>query len=206
MRELDTRLLERIAKYITDFQVVQGRSPSQRDIAAKCYINSKRTHKYVHALARKGVIELNYDGTIAVPNVLATDDVQEVPLIGMIHCGQPTLAVEDFEEMFRLPRQFTGSGEFFMLNSIGDSMIDAGINESDYLVIRRQETADSGDIVVAIKTSDYSDDAEATLKRFIIVDGEPVLHPENEGGGYEDLDAREYRIVGKLVGILRKID
>jgi repressor LexA len=203
MRQLDERLLSRIAEYIVSYQTAHGRSPGQRDITARCKTNSKRAHKYVHALAGRGIIELNDDGTIAIPYNLVPSDVKTIPLIGTVRCGQPTLAVEDYEGMFILPRDFTGEGEFFMLIAKGDSMIDAGIFEGDYLVIRKQQTAISGDIVVACQESEYDSGEEATLKRYIVKNGKPILHPENRA--YEDIDAGSYRIIGKLKSVIRNI-
>jgi len=130
-----------------------------------------------------------------------------VPKIGAVRCGQPTLAVEDYDGVFRLPREFTGTGEFFMLEAKGDSMIGANIFEGDYLVIRRQETADSGDIVVACRVSDCSSDEEATLKRYLYNKGKPILRAENEDRNkYPDMDATEFRIIGKLKCIIRNME
>ena len=204
MKELDKGLLERMAKYITEYQRENGQSPGQRDIAVRCMTNSKRTFKYVHALANSGRIELSGDGTIVMPRSMDSSDYELVPLVGEVRCGAPSLAIEGFKGMFKVPREFIGTGDFFMLMAEGDSMEGAGIEEGDYLIIREQPTADPGDIVVALKESEFgSEDADATLKRFIYKNGKPILHPENEK--YGDIDAAEYRIVGKLAGFYRKI-
>lgn len=203
IQRLDEKLLQRMSGYIVDYQKVRGSSPGQREIAAKLMINSKRTFKYVHILADRGLIELDDDGTIVMPRNLDSSNTEFVPVIGAVKCGKPSLAVEDYDGMFRLPRAFTGTGEFFMLTAEGDSMKGANIFEGDYLVIRRQETADGGDIVVACKASDVNADEEATLKRYIVRNGKPLLHPENEK--YEDMDARDFRIIGKLKCVIRKI-
>jgi repressor LexA len=203
MRAIDEDLLNRVAQYIAECQIGRGASPGQREIAARFKINSKRAHYYVHRLADRGTIGLNGDGTIAVPRRLDPSGARNVPLIGAVKCGEPTMATEEFEGMFKLPTEFTGTGDFFMLTAEGDSMEGAGIIEGDYLVIREQPTADIGDIVVALKESERSGDAEATLKRYMLKNGKPVLHPENER--YEDIDAEEYRIVGRLAGFYRKM-
>ena len=201
---MNESLLIRIEEYIKEFQAGNGRSPTQKEIADKCEINTKRAFKYVRALANRGIIDLKDNGSIAVPAKLDSSDFNFVPMVGKVRCGKPSLAIEDYEGIFRLPREFTGAGEFFMLKANGDSMVDANIFEGDYLVIRKQETADYGDIVVACRKCEYNTEEEATLKRFICKNGKPVLHPENEK--YEDADACQFRIIGKLKCIIRDME
>jgi len=194
----------KISNYVKKYHAENGGSPTQREIADNCGINTKRAYKYVHALASRGLFKLDGEGSIMTPQRLDIKDYQFVPKIGLIRCGKPTLAVEDYDGVFRLPREFTGAGEFFMLEAEGDSMIGANIFEGDYLVIRRQKTAESGDIVVAVKESEYGcEESDATLKRFKYKNGKPILHPENEE--YEDIDATEFRIIGKLKCVIRDI-
>ena len=203
-QRIDEGLLYEISKFIKNYQEDNGSSPSVREIANKFHTNPKRAHKYAHALANRGLLEFDDDGTIAMPDKL-DKEFQFVPKLGAVKCGVPTLAIEDYDEAFRLPREFTGEGEFFMLEAEGDSMIDANIFEGDLLVIRRQEYADSGDIVVAIR-GEFSDEADATLKRFKYKNGKPILHAENESGEYEDMDATEFRIIGKLKCFIRDME
>jgi repressor LexA len=181
MKLLNEELLTKISEYITKYQMDAGESPSQRKIAARLSLDHKKTYRYVHALAGKGLIKLNDDGTIALPHNLDARDVNHVPLVGAIKCGEPALAVDDFEEMLKLPRKFTGTGEFFMLIAKGDSMIDAGIYAGDFLVIRRQSTAELNDIVAACKKSDISEDEEATLKRYKRINGKLRYAPRIRG-------------------------
>jgi len=153
-------------------------------------------------LAKKGIIEMNNDSTIAMPCGIDPDNVHHIPLLGAVRCGCPALAIEDFDGLYKFPQELTGSGEFFMLRAKGDSMYGAGIYEGDYLIIRKQSTADSGDIVVACVESPYNSDEDATLKRYLIKDGKPLLHAEN--AAYKDIDASNCRILGKLAGQYRK--
>lgn len=204
-QRIDEGLLYDIAKYIKNYQEDNGESPTQREIADRFGTNAKRAHKYIHALANRGLVEFEDDGSIAVPGKL-DKEYRFVPKIGTVRCGVPTLAIEDYDEAFRLPREFTGDGEFFMLEAEGDSMIDANVFEGDLLVIRRQETANEGDIVVAIR-GEFSDEADATLKRFKYKNGKPILHAENEDSDeYPDMDARKFRIIGKLKCIIRDME
>jgi len=204
-RRYDKGLLEDISNYIKEFQVENGASPSQREIASHLDTNQRRVNTYVHVLSGEGIIKLDDDGGIQLPEHLSKKNYQFVPKIGKVACGKPALATEDYEGVYRLPKEFTGTGEFFMLTAEGDSMIGANIFEGDNLVIRRQETANSGDIVVAMNTADcVHGDADATLKTFRIKDGKPILRAENDK--YADIDASNYRIIGKLKCIIRDME
>jgi len=208
-QRIDERLLIDIKNYIQEYQADWGRSPSMLTIAEHFRTNTKRVHKYVGRLTDSGVIDRDDRGRIQTPSNIDPDYYNPVPKVGLIACGKPTLAVEDYDGIFRLPREFTGSGEFFMLEAEGDSMIDANIFEGDLLVIRRQETANFGDIVVAVKESEYGcEDCDATLKRYKIKNGKPILHAENEErqDEYPDMDARKFRIIGKLKSLIRDME
>lgn len=195
MRILDESLLIEIGEYIKQYQAMNGSSPTRRDIAEQFKITLPRVQRYIYALRSRETIDLNRDGKITLPYQFDSSEQRIVPLLGAVKCGEPTLAIEEYDGMFKLPREFTGTGTFFMLIAKGDSMINAGINEGDYLVIREQETAQHGDIVVACRVSEFSADEEATLKRYKFENGKYIMHPENEA--YEDMDANEFRIIGK---------
>lgn len=121
-----------------------------------------------------------------------------VPLVGKIAAGIPITAEEHVDDVMRLPRQVTGKGSLFMLEVHGDSMIDAAICEGDYVVVRRQNTAENGDIVAALL------DGEATVKTFQRSrDGHVWLMPHNVS--YAPLDGTRAHIMGKVVSLLRKI-
>lgn len=205
-RPLNEELVMRVYRYIRDCQREEGESPSQRTIAANLNMDHRKTHDYVHRLAARGYIELTADNQIAMPPHLAPKKQMRVPLLGEVKCGEPTTAYEDFEGMYQLSEEFVGKGKHFMLMAKGDSMIDAGIEAGDYLVIREQPTAESGDIVVACK-GEFCDEEEATLKRYkILSDGSRILRAENGSGKYKDMDAGGFRIIGKLVSFIRKVD
>lgn len=205
MRLLDENLLNEIGEYIKKYQVGKGESPSQRKIADKLKIDHRKTYRYVHALADRGIIDLESDGTITVPYKFDPSKQNIVPLIGAVRCGTPTLAIEEYDGIFKLPQEFTGTGTFYMLRAKGDSMVDAGIYENDYLIIREQKSANIGDIVVAYKICEKGgDDAAATLKRYKKKNDKYILHPENED--YEDIDANGYHIIGKLVSFIRRFN
>jgi repressor LexA len=121
----------------------------------------------------------------------------DVPLVGRIAAGGPILAEQSVEDVVTLPRQLTGQGDLFMLTVSGDSMIDAAICDGDLVVVRRQNTAENGDIVAALL------DDEATVKTFRNRDGQVWLMPHNPN--YTPIDGTHARIMGKVVSVLRKI-
>ncbi|WP_022872381.1 transcriptional repressor LexA [Nesterenkonia alba] len=123
--------------------------------------------------------------------------LNEIPVVGQIAAGGPILAEQNVEDVMALPRQLTGEGELFMLQVRGDSMIDAGIFEGDWVVVRRQPDADNGDIVAALL------DDEATVKVLKRRDGHQWLLPQNTQ--YEPILGDEATIMGKVVTVLRSL-
>lgn len=121
----------------------------------------------------------------------------DVPLVGRIAAGGPILAEQNVEDVMPLPRQLTGEGELFMLQVRGDSMIDAGIFEDDWVVVRRQPDAENGDIVAALLED------EATVKVLKRRDGHQWLLPQNSQ--YEPILGDEATIMGKVVTVLRSL-
>jgi repressor LexA len=124
-------------------------------------------------------------------------DAVMVPLVGRIAAGIPITAEQQVEEVVPLPRQLTGTGELFMLQVVGESMIDAAICDGDWVVVRQQNTADNGDIVAAML------DGEATVKVFRQRDGHTWLLPRNTA--FEPILGDEATVLGKVVTVLRKL-
>ncbi|MCD4527103.1 transcriptional repressor LexA [Nocardioides sp. cx-173] len=120
-----------------------------------------------------------------------------VPLLGRIAAGGPILAEETFTDVFPLPRQLVGEGELFLLEVSGESMIDAAICHGDYVVIKREQTAQNGEIVAALI------DGEATVKTFQRKDGQVWLLPHNEA--FEPIDGTHATILGKVTAVLRRM-
>jgi repressor LexA len=123
-----------------------------------------------------------------------------VPLVGDVAAGTGVLAAENIEETMPLPEDLTGDGQLFMLRVRGDSMIDAGIFDRDYVVVRQQDTADPGDVVVAGIPGD-----EATVKTFLRKRGKVVLRPANEALDDMVFDPADITIYGKVVTVLRRL-
>jgi repressor LexA len=118
-------------------------------------------------------------------------------MVGRIAAGGPILAEESIEDVFPLPREIVGEGELFLLRVVGDSMIDAAITDGDWVVIRKQPTADQGEIVAAMI------DGEATVKTFKRKDGHVWLMPHNPA--YQPINGDEATILGKVVTVLRRL-
>lgn len=126
-----------------------------------------------------------------------TAAVRQVPLVGRIAAGGPILAEQHVEEVFPLPRDLVGEGDLFMLQVVGDSMIDAAICDGDWVVVRQQPAAENGDIVAALI------DGEATVKTFKRRDGHVWLMPHNPA--YAPILGDEATIMGRVVSVLRRI-
>jgi repressor LexA len=120
-----------------------------------------------------------------------------VPMVGRIAAGGPILAEERVEAIFPLPQELVGDGTLFMLEVVGDSMVDAAICSGDYVVIRQQPTASNGEIVAAMI------DGEATVKTFQRKDGKVWLLPHNDA--YEPIDGTHATILGKVTAVLRRV-
>jgi len=133
-----------------------------------------------------------------LPNFeVGEDDLVPVPLVGRIAAGGPITAEQHIEEVFRLPTSITGHGDLFMLEVSGQSMIDAGIFDGDYVVIRAQNDASNGEFVAAMI------DGEATVKELSITDGHVWLLPHNKD--YSPIPGDEATILGKVVTVIRSL-
>ena len=196
MRTLNEETLRRMEEYIRERQRKDGVSPSYRRIMHALGMSSLNlVQRYVLALENQGRIRRTRLGSIALPKRLDAGKNKITPLVGDIVCGQPSFAEENIEASYALPEAIFGKGELFMLHTHGDSMIDAGIREGDLIVVRKQNTADDGQIVVALM------DGEATLKRLFHRNGKIVLHPENRQ--MQDIVVENCEIQGVLVSCIK---
>jgi repressor LexA len=124
--------------------------------------------------------------------------VARIPVVGKVTAGVPITATENIEDYFPLPTHYVGEQKVFMLSVVGDSMIEAGIVNGDYVIVRQQQTADNGDIVVAM-----TEDDEATVKTFYKEKDHIRLQPENST--FEPLRLKHVSILGKVIGLFRDI-
>ena len=193
MRRIDKS--EEIFEFIQKFVSENGYSPSVREVCEGCSIKSTATaFTYMNELAERGLIKKYGNKNRAVS---IKQNTVSVPLIGTVAAGTPIFATENYEGIYSLPGYFFGGDNLFMLNVHGDSMIKIGMYDGDKIVVKKQETADNGDIVVALV------DDSATVKRFYKRENKIILHPENDS--MEDFIFDDVVILGKVVGLLRNI-
>ena len=196
MRTLSKDTLRRVEEYISETQRKNYISPSYRDIMHAVGMRSLNlVQRYVFALEKQGKLQRTSKGSIALPERFQAGRCTVAPLVGNIACGVPSFAEENIEASYALPVSLFGEGELYLLRTHGDSMIDAGIEKNDLLVVRRQSYADDEQIVVALI------DGEATLKRIFHRGGKIVLHPENKQ--MQDIIVDTCEIQGVLVSCIK---
>ena len=182
--------------YIRRFSEENGYTPSVREIGKECGIKSTATvHSYIEKLQDRGYLNKTDNKKRSVS--IGRSSTVTIPLIGTVTAGQPIFAYENYEDYYTFPAgEFTGE-DLFMLRVQGTSMIDAGIFNGDKIVVRRQQSADDGEIVVALVED------SATVKRLYRRNGKIVLHPENEALDDMIFEPGEVSILGKVVGLTR---
>lgn len=200
-----TKRQREILDFIVSEMHRKGYPPSVREIGLAVGLSSSSTvHSHLAALEAKGFIRrdpakpraievFDYRDTHAP---LSPSQVAAVPVVGQIAAGQPLLADENIEEFIALPADYVADGSF-VLRVSGDSMIEAGIHDGDLLVVRQQQTAADGDIVVALIED------EATVKRFFKEGGRVRLQPENPA--MEPIYTSDVVILGKAIGLFRSL-
>jgi repressor LexA len=199
-----------ILDYLHEFVDEHGYPPTVREIGEAVGLRSPSTvHAHLAQLERAGL--LRRDPT--KPRALElTDrrreaeeswpDVHRLPLVGEIAAGGPLLAEQNIEDYVAVPEPLARGGEEFLLRVRGDSMINAGILDGDFVVVQRRQDAQNGEIVAALAGPDETGD-EATVKRFFREDGRIRLQPENDA--LEPIYADYVQILGKVIGVFRQI-
>lgn len=179
----------------------KGFAPSMHEIGRQFKIASTNgVSDHLKALEKKGYIRRVGKRAIEIANPLSRSALvatRQVPVLGRIAAGKPLLSEENIQGVITIPDDI-GSGERFALQVKGDSMIGAGIMDGDRVIVKQQSTAENGEIVCALI------DGEATLKRFFKKDGTVTLKAENEKYPPITVAKGEFRIVGRVVGLLRK--
>jgi repressor LexA len=194
-----------ILSFIKDEVKKKGYPPSVREIGEAVGLASSSTvHGHLARLESKGLIRRDPTKPRAIEILEIDQDtptpkysVVNVPVVGRVTAGQPITAIENVEEYFPLPDTLVPSDEqVFMLEVMGDSMIDAGILDGDYVIVKQQQTANNGEIVVAMTEED-----EATVKRFFKEKDFIRLQPENPT--MDPIMLRNVSILGKVIGVYR---
>ncbi len=204
-----------IYEFITQYVDGHGYPPTVREIGGEVGLASPSTvHAHLANLERAGYLRrdptkpralelVGRERPAAEASLGEAGRVRVLPLVGQIAAGGPLLAEQNVEQHIAVPEPLSsGVGDEFLLRVRGDSMIEAGILEDDYVVVRKQQTARDGDIVVALAGEDESAD-EATVKRFFREDGRVRLQPEN--AALEPLYPPHVQVLGKVVGVFRTV-
>jgi repressor LexA len=203
---------QEIWDYLVAYVERQGYPPTVREIGEAVGLASPSTvHAHLANLERAGLLKRDPTKPRALDLIghrrgqsvgEERDGVRRLPLVGDIAAGGPLLAEENVEDYLAVPEPLARGGQEFLLRVKGDSMIEAGILDGDIVVVRKQDTARDGDIVVALAGDDESAD-EATVKRFFREDGRIRLQPENSA--LEPIYARHVQILGRVTGVFRAL-
>lgn len=202
MQHKKQEYIDMIVDYIDEYRDANcGSTPTGADIAAGVGLAPSTVSKYMSFMREQGIID--YSGH---RNIFTKQSRQDafgfcrVPILGAVACGVPKYAEENIEEYVRLPVALFGRGSFYLLRANGDSMIEAGIDDGDLVLIRQQSTAEEGQIVVALMED------EATLKRFYPEPENGIirLHPENRT--MEDIIVETCIIQGVAVKVLKDLE
>jgi repressor LexA len=202
---VDSKLTKRqqeIFDFIKRYSSSHGYPPTVRDIGKAIGLTSSSTvHAHLANLEKLGVLRRDPSRPRAI-EVLVDRAKRAVagpglPVVGQVAAGEPVLAEENIEDYVPIPPIAGGDQGEFLLRVKGDSMKDAGILEGDHVVVRRQQSASDGEIVVALV------EEEATVKRLFRENGQIRLQPENEA--YETIVAHDVEILGRVVGVLRRV-
>ena len=180
----------------------KGYPPSVREIGNAVNLSSTSTvHGHLAQLEKKGYIRRDPTKPRAIEvldeSAFTDENTQLIPLVGEITAGEPILAQQNIEEVYPFPVSLVGKDPVFMLHVKGDSMIEAGIHDGDYVLVRQQDTATNGDIV-AVMLED-----SATIKRFFKENDHYRLQPENRY--LEPIISDTAEIIGKVTGVFRKV-
>lgn len=198
-KELSDKL-NSVYKFTSDYINDNGFPPSVREICSNLNIKSTATaYSYIEKLRKKGLIDKSpmKKRALKLSRPVLSNQGQ-IPLIGTVRAGTPIFAVENLDGYYPLPPDFIGfKDDFFALRVSGDSMINAGIYDKDVIIVKKQNYAENGEIVVALV------DDSATVKRFYLEKDKIILHPENDE--MEDLIFDDAKILGIVKGLYRKL-
>jgi repressor LexA len=202
-----TKRQQEIFDFIKHYSAKNGYPPTVRDIGKAVGLASSSTvHAHLANLEKLGLLRRDPTKPRAIELLdRAVDSVRSVvrpagvPLVGSVAAGQPILAEENIEEYVDVPAAAGGEDGDFVLRVRGESMIDAGILEGDFVVVRPQDVAVDGEIVVAL----VGEESEATVKRFFHEADHVRLQPENET--MEPIRSKDVRVLGKVVGLYRSV-
>lgn len=196
---------QKILNFVNEYMRENGYSPSIREICKGVGLSSTSTvHAHLETLKKNGFLEKDNSKSrsirikTAIEDIVGENDIINIPVIGRVAAGSPILATENFERTFPVPADFVGtSSNSFILKVKGESMIEAGIFDGDYIIVKQQAVANNGEIVVALIND------SATVKTFYKEKDHIRLQPENSS--MEPIILNEVAILGKVIGLMRKM-
>ena len=199
MRSKNPAYFELLIRFIDDYIDNSGRSPSTQEIASGTGLSPATVSRYLSRMREDGIIDYSGHRNIVTKRNSAIE-TNAVPVLGSVSCGIPKFAEENIEEYVKLPVSLFGKGDFFLLRASGNSMIEAGIDNGDLVLVRRQDYAAPGQIVVALM------EEEATLKRYYPEpqNGYIRLHPENKD--LDDIIVDHCLIQGVAVHVIKELN
>ncbi|OGW38317.1 MAG: repressor LexA [Nitrospirae bacterium RBG_13_39_12] len=199
MKDL-TEKQEKILEFLKEYTKNHGYPPTVREIGTHFKFLWAAARGHLQALQRKGFIKLNPSRSrgIEIPGLMPST-ASMVPVAGKIRAGKPILAVEDIESHIVVDKSLFKDSNAFALRVTGDSMVEAGILNGDYVVVKPQKTIENGEIGVVLI------DDEATVKRVFIKDKKIILKPENRNMQPVSYKPEEVSIIGKVIGVIRKL-
>ena len=202
MRKELTKRQQQVLDFIVDYTRDSGYPPTVREMADAFSMSSKGAYDHLKAIEKKGYIRRDPAKPRAIELLdfvpkRTRDSVVEVPVVGKVAAGEPLLATQNIERTLSLSGDMVRAENPFALKVKGDSMIEAGILEDDYVIVKQQQNADQGDIVVALIGE------EATVKRFYKASDHIRLQPENQT--MKPIIVKDVMIMGKVIGLFREI-
>lgn len=199
MRSKNPAYFELLIRFIDDYIDNYGRSPSTQEISSGTGLSPATVSRYLSRMREDGIIDYSGHRNIVTKRNSAIE-TNAVPVLGSVSCGIPKFAEENIEEYVKLPVSLFGKGDFFLLRASGNSMIEAGIDSGDLVLVRRQDYAAPGQIVVALI------EEEATLKRYYPEpqNGYIRLHPENKD--LDDIIVDRCLIQGVAVHVIKELN
>lgn len=200
MRSKSLELMLRIKEYIESYYERYSSTPTVREISVSMKIAVSSAHRYLVAMADRDMVSYE-NGVLSTPKIeMMSPEVRPAAIVGSIPCGSPEEREAQIEEYLPLSVSVFGKGDFYALRASGDSMIEAQIDDGDLVIIREQQTANIGDIVVAL-----TDEDKNTLKRLRFDEDRQsyYLHPENKD--MEDIYVSDLRVQGVATHVIKAL-
>lgn len=191
--------IQKIKEYILEFQFIYHRTPTMEQIAKAVDTVKSNVYEYLTEMEKRGILTRRKREIEINDTIQASSELNRVPILGNVSCGMPEYTEENFEEYVPLPVALFGKGDFFLLHAKGESMIEAGIEDGDLVVVRKQSTAEEGDIIVALVEN------ETTLKRYYRDKKHRCirLHPENSK--MKDIYVQDCTIQGVAQNVIKAL-